>query len=70
MFASTVVVEGQLVVEVEVPVGTPRPRRSKDPEYCRLEAAHAAANALDIAGRLVLPTFGVAGLAAALLSPT
>jgi Cu2+-exporting ATPase len=67
VFASTVVVAGQLVVEVD--------RYGKDTEAAKIERILNTVgskpltlqrDALDIASKLVLPTFGVAGLAAAL----
>jgi Cu2+-exporting ATPase len=69
VFASTVVVEGHLVVEVE--------RSGAHTEAAKIERVLNSVgskpltlqrDALDIAGKLVLPTFGVAGLAAALSS--
>ena len=67
VFASTVVVAGELVVEVD--------RSGKNTEAAKIESILNTVgskpltlqrNALDIAGKLVLPTFGVAALAAAL----
>jgi len=67
VFASTLVVAGQLVVEVE--------SSGKNTEAAKIESILNTVGskpltlqrqALDIAGKLVLPTFGVAGLAAAL----
>lgn len=67
VFASTVVVAGELVVEVD--------RSGKNTEAAKIESILNTVgskpltlqrDALDIAGKLVLPTFGVAGLAAAL----
>jgi len=67
VFASTVVVAGDLVVEVD--------RSGKNTEAAKIEKILNTVgskpltlqkNALDIASKLVLPTFGVAGLAAAL----
>jgi Cu2+-exporting ATPase len=69
VFASTVVVEGHLVVEVE--------RSGKNTEAAKIERVLNTVgskpltlqrNALDVASKLVLPTFGVAALAAALSS--
>jgi Cu2+-exporting ATPase len=69
VFASTVVVAGQLVVEVE--------SSGKNTEAAKIESILNTVGskpltlqreALDIAGKLVLPTFGVAALAAALSS--
>jgi Cu2+-exporting ATPase len=67
VFAATVVVAGQLVIEVD--------RCGKDTEAAKIETILNTVgskpltlqrDALDIAGKLVLPTFGVAGLAAVL----
>lgn len=67
VFASTIVVAGQLVVEVD--------RSGKNTEAAKIESILNTVGskpltlqraALDIGGKLVLPTFGVAGLAAAL----
>jgi len=67
VFASTVVVAGELVVEVD--------RSGRNTEAAKIEKILNTVgskpltlqrNALDIAGKLVLPTFGVAGIAAAL----
>ncbi|HMK86209.1 MAG TPA: heavy metal translocating P-type ATPase [Steroidobacteraceae bacterium] len=67
VFASTIVVAGQLVVEVD--------RSGKNTEAAKIESILNTVgskpltlqrDALDIASKLVLPTFGVAGLAAAL----
>lgn len=67
VFASTVVVAGQLVVEVD--------RSGRNTEAARIEKILNTVGskpltlqreALNIAGKLVLPTFGVAGIAAAL----
>jgi len=67
VFASTVVVAGQLVVEVD--------RSGRNTEAARIEKILNTVgskpltlqrDALNIASRLVLPTFGVAGIAAAL----
>ncbi len=67
VFASTLVVAGELVVEVE--------SSGKNTEAAKIERILNTVgskpltlqrNALDIASKLVLPTFGVAGLAAAL----
>jgi len=67
VFASTVVVAGELVVEVD--------RSGKNTEAAKIEKILNTVgskpltlqkNALDIASKLVLPTFGVAGIAAAL----
>jgi Cu2+-exporting ATPase len=69
VLASTVVVEGQLVVEVNR-----AGRNSEAAKIVRILNSVASKpltlqrHALDIAGRLVLPTFCVAGLAAALTS--
>jgi Cu2+-exporting ATPase len=69
VFASTVVVAGQLVVEVE--------SSGRNTEAAKIESILNTVGskpltlqraALDIAGRLVLPTFGVAAIAAALSS--
>ena len=69
VFASTVVVEGHLVVEVE--------RSGNNTEAAKIERILNTVgskpltlqrNALDVASKLVLPTFGVAWLAAALSS--
>jgi Cu2+-exporting ATPase len=69
VFASTVVVEGHLVVEVE--------RSGKNTEAAKIERILNTVgskpltlqrDALDVASKLVLPTFGVAWLAAALSS--
>src|ERR1019366_432487 len=69
VFASTVVVEGHLVVEVE--------RSGKNTEAAKIERILNTVgskpltlqrDALDFASKLVLPTFGVAWLAAALAS--
>jgi len=69
VFASTVVVAGQLVVEVE--------SSGRNTEAAKIERILNTVgskpltlqrDALDIAGKLVLPTFGVAALAAALSS--
>jgi heavy metal translocating P-type ATPase len=69
VFASTVVIAGQIVVEVE--------SSGRNTEAAKIEGILNTVgskpltlqrNALDIAGKLVLPTFGVAGLAAALSS--
>ena len=69
VLASTVVVEGQVVVEVE--------RAGKDTEAAKVERILNTVgskpltlqrDALDFASKLVLPTFGVAWLAAALSS--
>ena len=69
VFASTFVAEGRLVVEVE--------RSGKDTEAAKIERILNTVGskpltlqreALDAAGRLVLPTFGVAALAALLSS--
>jgi Cu2+-exporting ATPase len=69
VFASTVVVAGQLVVEVE--------SSGRNTEAAKIESILNTVgskpltlqrDALDIAGKLVLPTFAVAGLAAALSS--
>ena len=69
VFASTVVVAGQLVVEVE--------SSGRNTEAAKIESILNTVGskpltlqreALDIAGKLVLPTFGVAAIAAALSS--
>jgi heavy metal translocating P-type ATPase len=69
VFASTVVAEGHLIVEVQ--------RSGKDTEAAKIERILNSVgskpltlqrDALDFASKLVLPTFGVAGLAAALSS--
>jgi Cu2+-exporting ATPase len=67
VFASTVVAEGHVVVEVE--------RSGRDTEAAKIERILNTVGskpltlqreALDVASKLVLPTFGIAGLAAAL----
>jgi Cu2+-exporting ATPase len=67
VFASTIVVAGQLVIEVD--------RSGKNTEAAKIESILNTVgskpltlqrDALSIAGKLVLPTFGVAALAAAL----
>ena len=67
VFASTIVVAGQLVVEVD--------RSGKNTEAAKIESILNTVgskpltlqrDALSVAGKLVLPTFGVAALAAAL----
>jgi heavy metal translocating P-type ATPase len=69
VLASTVVVEGQIVVEVE--------RTGKDTEASKIEMILSTVgskpltlqrDALEVASRLVFPTFAVAGLAGALSS--
>ena len=69
VFASTVLAEGKLVIEVEA--------SGKNTEAAKIERILNTVgskpltlqrDALDFAGRLVVPTFGVAGLAAALSS--
>jgi heavy metal translocating P-type ATPase len=67
LFASTVVAEGQIVVEVESSGrNTEAAKIASVLESVGSKPTTLQRNALDFASRLVLPTFGVAGLAAAL----
>jgi heavy metal translocating P-type ATPase len=69
VFASTVVVEGQLVVEVASSGGdTEAAKIEKILNTVGSKPLTLQRDALDLAGKLVLPTFGVAWLAAALAS--
>jgi heavy metal translocating P-type ATPase len=67
VFASTVVAEGQIVVEVESSGrNTEAAKVASVLETVGSKPTTLQRNALDFAGQLVLPTFAVAGLAAAL----